>query len=169
MNVEIDDDWQAHVSEIRPHDEVTHQEVQEGNENPWEGVLPLSAADQNKLSAALSNISPDWDNPKLQRQLRKEAKVAQDNTDRWQAELDQFISCLTQLQPVRSASREKLYFNVVVHSDDSWDGIIMPVGVDAHPWLRSKAMRAVMLEMFKQGFSYGASWEQTRAEGEDDE
>ena len=82
--------------------------------------------------------------------------------------MDAFVSWL-RLVPRKpnNALSDRSYFDVTVNCKDSpWDDTVMPIAVENHPWVRSKAMREVIISAFRQGFQYGINWEESRNEGE---
>jgi hypothetical protein len=113
MNVEIDDDWQAHVGEIR----TDESQRESGGEEVYD----------------------------------------------WQTELDWFVDGL-EIRPSRTANdKRNIYFEMLSPPvSDADDEVRMPFAVSAHPWIRSKAMRKLIVEVFQQAFRYGASWENAR-------
>ena len=86
-----------------------------------------------------------------------------DEQDIWQNELDDFVDDLG-IRPTKSHDPKRSANFDIVSDDD----VIMPLLLTAHPYLRSKAMRHAILEAFAQGFRYGSSWEQMRADADDD-
>lgn len=86
-----------------------------------------------------------------------------DEADQWQFDLDQFVNDL-RLRPSKAPNDKKnIYFEMLSPPvSDADDEIRMPFAVTAHPWIRSQAMRKLILEVFQQAFRYGASWENAR-------
>lgn len=86
------------------------------------------------------NVTADWDDP-----------------DWWQRQLDDFVDHFV----IRAGKHDKQTANFrIIGSVD--DAITMPLIVTNHPWLRSKAMRTTITEVFAQAFRFGASWENAR-------
>ena len=78
--------------------------------------------------------------------------------DTWQSELDSFVDAL-QIRVGKYGKRSANFTIVSPSISDADDETIMPLLVTAHPWLRSKAMQLLILEVFAQAFRFGASWE----------
>ena len=99
---------------------------------------------------AVINVTPDWDLP----QKDNGNLLAGSASDDWQAELDYFVDAFT----IRAGKHDKrsANFRIIARAEDD---IAMPLIVTEHPWLRSKAMRNLIVEVFAQGFRFGASWE----------
>jgi hypothetical protein len=111
------------------------------------------------------------DEPELSATLmptKQQIAAAEANLKRRQDEVNDFVSWL-HLVPRKpnDALSSRSYFDVTVSCENNpWDEAVMPIAVDSHPWVRSKAMREVILSAFRQGFQYGVNWEESRNEGE---
>ena len=88
-----------------------------------------------------------------------------DEADQWQYELDLFVDGFLISASKKANDKRNMYFEIVEGGtavDDPSQRIRMPIIVNHHPWLRSKAMRNTIIEVFAQAFRFGASWENAR-------
>jgi hypothetical protein len=138
----------------------------------------VSKIDNGNHAPATYNveIDPSWtahisEEPDLSAALmptKQQIAAAEANLKRRQDEVNDFVSWL-RLVPRKpnDALSSRSYFDVTVSCEGNpWDEAVMPIAVDSHPWVRSKAMREVILSAFRQGFQYGINWEESRNEGE---